>query len=91
MPNVDVTLAVTTAMKFLRSVMLDDRSKAALLEEVELSEDGSEWLVTISVPTPRMDGLAAALGGTGVEQRDYRQVRINAANAQPISMKIRKV
>jgi hypothetical protein len=91
MPNTDVKLAVSVAMQFLKSVMSDDRSKFALLEEVELSEDGSEWLVTISVPTPKGDGLAAAFGGSGIEQRDYRLIRVRASNAEPISMKIRKL
>jgi hypothetical protein len=92
MANVDVALAVKTAMLFLRNVMQDQRSANALLEEVEQSEDGSEWLVTISVPTPQASAsLASVISPTLIEPRDYRLIRVNAANASVSSMRIRKL
>ena len=92
MANVDVNLGVKTAMMFLRTVMQDQRAANALLEEVELSEDGSEWLITISVPTPKTNSsLVAAMSPTDIESRDYRLIRVSTANASVSSMKIRKI
>ena len=91
MPNVDVKQAVKAATEFLSDVIQDSRSRSALLEEVELSEDGSEWFVTISVPAPSSNSLAAAMSALQVDPRDYRIIRVNAVNGLVSSMKIRKL
>jgi hypothetical protein len=84
---IDAKTAVNQAITFVKAIMQDDRSKSVLLEEVELSEDGNEWHVTISVP--QASTLASAFAG--VEPRDYRTVRVNSVNGAPISMKYRKL
>ena len=57
------------------------------LEEVELTENGEYWLITLSYPS---SGLAEILG-RGVGPKEYKVFRIDANTGEVKSMKIRKV
>ncbi len=57
------------------------------LEEVELTEDGQYWLITLSYPLNT--GLAGILDTTS--RREYKVFKIDAGTGQVKSMKIRKV
>lgn len=53
------------------------------LEEVEISEDGKNWLITLSYPVPPTI--------TAIFKRKYKVFTIDAETGQVKSMKIRKV
>lgn len=82
--------AVQRAIVFVGEVMESERSRNALLEEIELSEDRSQWLVTISVPAPMTNSLSAALGGKP-QNRDFKILKIDASTGEVASLKIREV
>jgi hypothetical protein len=86
---IDVKEAVQKALLFVREVMQDSRANSVLLEEIELSDDGSEWLVTISVPSPKAAGIGSLMSGGQAEARDYKLIRINASTGNAESLKIR--
>jgi hypothetical protein len=79
---VPVKEATQTALAFAREVLGDNRVNSLLLEEVDLSDNQDEWLVTVSVPAPRINngalGLLAGPGGTTAEPRDYKIIRVDA-------------
>lgn len=85
--------AAQNALAFARDLLGDTRTNALLLEEVELSDDEKDWLVTVSVPAVRMSSSAlSALSASGLtEPRDYKLIRIDAGNGSPRSIKIRKL
>ena len=89
---VTVKEAAQTALTFAHEVLGDNRVNSLLLEEIEFSETKPEWLITISVPVPRVkNSLAMLSGGTDVEPRDYKVIRVDAETGIPQSIKIRKV
>jgi hypothetical protein len=70
----------------------DSRANGVLLEEIELSDDGSQWLVTISVPSPAKPSFSALMEGGGqVQDRDFKLIRIDSETGKVASIKIRKV
>ena len=91
----DVKQAAHKAFEYFASLYPACDPSKTLLEEVELTEDGEYWLITLSYPFP---GLAeypasgiAELFGRGAAPRDYKVFRIDAASGEVKSMKIRKV
>jgi hypothetical protein len=92
---VTVKEAAQGALAFAREVLLDGRTSSLLLEEVDLSETGNEWLVTVSVPAPRIAGnslgMLAAASGITPEPRDYKLIRVDAFTGSPKSLTIRQL
>lgn len=85
MTTVDVKTAVQQAVLFIHEVIQDGRAKDTMLEEIELSDDEKEWLITVSVPRPA--SLASIMGEPGA--RDYKTLRINTVTGEVKSLKIR--
>jgi len=88
---IDVKQAVTAAIQFLQRLFPD--LPDLRLEEVELSEDGEEWLITLGflVKQPRT-ALENVLDPEGVDwNRIYKLVRVDAKTGHAKSMKIRSV
>jgi hypothetical protein len=86
---IDVKEAVQKAILFVHDVVPDSRANSAFLEEVELSEDGAKWLVTVSVPSPKSSSLGSIMSGGS--DRDYKLIRIDSTTGVVESLKIRKV
>jgi len=56
------------------------------VEEVELSEDGNDWMVTLGHSDPA-GGLPIPLGG----RKQYKIFRVRADTGDVLSMKIREI
>lgn len=98
MPTVDVKTAVNTALNYVREFRseIDGRLEELRLEEVELSEDGKYWLITLgySVPVTEITVPAIMLPPMDTKkrfQRDYKIFKVNSETNQVESMKIRKI
>jgi hypothetical protein len=94
----DVKTAVKIAFDYFARIYPEAKQKFQdiRLEEVELSDDESTWLVTIgfSRPLPLDSFLKNApkfLLGEHQYQRDYKVFRIDAQSSKVRSMKIRAV
>ena len=76
---IDVKEAVNNAVNFLKhlpaATVVDER-----LEEVELTEDESYWLITLSYRDSHL-----------TTERSYKKFKIDAQTGQVQSMKIRSV
>lgn len=55
------------------------------LEEVELTEDGKYWLITLSYPIPPISVIKQ------LKKREYKVFKINVETGKVQSMKIREV
>ena len=92
---IDVKTAVKLARDYFAKVYPNEihTFQDVQLEEVELSEDESTWLVTIgfSRPLPLDSFSKNAPEFLRQYQRDYKVFRIDAQNGKVRSMKIRAV
>lgn len=80
--DVTVKAAVKSAIEYLQFVQneLGGELQDVRLEEVELSEDKSYWLITLGYQP-----------GTGiVRDREYKIFKVNATDSLVMSMKIRQ-
>ncbi len=85
---IDGKQAVENATKFLRN-MVGDNLRDVRLEEIELSPDGQDWLVTLSFlkrgfPSAFSEILAQAL------PREYKLFTVSASTGDVRSMKIKQ-
>lgn len=86
---IDIKEAVQKAIVFVGDVLQDDRAKSVLLEEIELSEDGKMWMITISLPTP--SSPLAALKSVQIDARDYKAIQLDSSTGAIKSFRIRKI
>lgn len=80
---INVKAAVKSAIEYLEFVQneLGGQLQDVRLEEVELSEDKSHWLITLGY-----------YPGTGiVRDREYKAFKVNSQDALVESMRIRQV
>ena len=87
-----VQRALTEAQEFYANQELLDLA----LEEVERSDDGNYWLITLGFLVPNRNqtrGPLAALTGTEASPyvRKYKLFKIDAATGEVLAMKIRSV
>ncbi len=82
---VDGKQAVVKAMEYVKAVYEPSQVVDLMLEEVERSEDGKHWFITLGF-TPR----DAASPGVTFE-RTYKVVKIVVDSGEVLSMKIRKL
>jgi hypothetical protein len=81
---ISVREAVQSATAFARGVLDDTRSGNLRLEEVEIRENPSRWLVTLSMP-------AINSFGNPSQQREYKAFLIDGENGEVLWMKIREL
>lgn len=84
---IDVKQAAQSASTFINGLYSGEMVSDVRLEEVELSEDGKFWMITLSFPLPSSLGIVY-LGGGG---RQYKLFKIDADTGEVLSMKIRDV
>lgn len=91
---IDVKQAVKAAAQFAEDVLGPENVRGARLEEVETSEDGGHWLITLGFLSPETPAgrrtAFEALAGIP-EKRDYKLFKVDMETGQVISMKIRVV
>ena len=98
--RINVKDAVRIAVEYVRGLYAPEELLDLRLEEVELSESGKYWLVTLGfVPEikkqqrpiePAAGGLLSMLRSQDLE-REYKVVKINATSGDVQSMKIRQL
>lgn len=91
---IDVKQAVKAAAQFAEDVLGPENVQGARLEEVETSEDGAHWLITLGflrpdAPESRRTAFEALAGIPG--KRDYKLFKVDMETGEVISMKIRSV
>lgn len=86
-PTINVKDAVAIAIQYFTELFQHPFSDLAL-EEVEMSDDGRLWLVTLGFQMPQTGSPLAALSGT---PRLYKIIKVDAVSAEPKSMKVRKL
>jgi hypothetical protein len=80
--------ATMTAMTFVADTFPGSQPR---LEEIELSDDGAYWHITVSFYRgPAQSSFAASFGGPS-EYRDYKRVTIDANAGNVKSVKIRQL
>ena len=87
--KVDARGAARAAAEYFRE--LYPTTRAFSLEEVDLSEDGKHWLVTLSFEIPadsRTSNNVALLFGP--PKTNYKVFKVNVRTGDVVSMKIRK-
>lgn len=94
---IDVKNAVKTAYNYMREVY-PEPPEGLRLEEVELSEDGEEWLITMGyneeVPPPSARNSAQMLAQVGRQAtmtRTYKRLIIDGETGKVKAMRIRAV
>lgn len=85
----DVREAVKTAFGFLDQVYAGKELPEPRLEEVELTEDGNWWRVTVSFLVERTPANSANAIVQGPFERTYKVIEVNAVTGHIRSMKIR--
>lgn len=95
MPKIDVKTAVTSANTYLQDIkdLMKIQLESLRLEEVELSEDQHEWLITLGFDIPiKTNSLANLMAGThSVYQREYKLFKVDSETGEVKSMKIRSL
>lgn len=94
---IDVRQAVEKAMEYLRMLYAGEGIGNVLLEEVELSDDEQEWLVTLGFDRlvrdsfNPLDQMANPLGNIlrPKTTREYKVFHVGADDGRVISMKLR--
>jgi hypothetical protein len=87
----DVKQAAQTASTYFADLYAGQGVSGVRLEEVELTEDGNFWLITLGFPDsdpPKNTSVASMFGTTG-PNRLYKVFKVDAATGDIKSMKIR--
>lgn len=82
----DVREAAKKASEYFAELYSDNSSAKLRLEEVEQTDDGQYWLITLSYPRP---GLGELFGNDG--PREYKVFKIRIDTGEVKSMKVRKI
>ncbi|MGA3318576.1 MAG: hypothetical protein ABSC64_19335 [Candidatus Korobacteraceae bacterium] len=87
MPILDVKKAVELARGYLSDI-LQVPDYQVLLEEVEFSEDGKFWFITLSYPAPYVSSVQAVLGQ---HDRAYKVVKLRGSDGAFVAVKMRSL
>jgi len=83
---IEVKRSVAEALHFLQEMLEGEGLTDVRLEEVELSDDGSLWHITLSfLRRPPQSDLVSALG---LPQREYKMITMSSDTGEMRSMKI---
>jgi hypothetical protein len=91
---IDIKQAVKAAEKFFRELYDPNTLKNFLVEEVELSEDEKDWVVTVGFDFGETHASEPAQftsrSSTPRAGRVYKAVRIDKETGEPLSIKFKK-
>jgi hypothetical protein len=85
-PRIDAKEAVAIAMEYFRDLFSLAAKGNIMLEEIEESEDGKHWLITLGY-----DDIAGSFSHVIGRARAYKRFTIDQATGRVISVKIRPV
>jgi len=94
---IDVKTAVKAAQSYFQSLQdaISDRLKDLRLEEIELSEDGRFWLITLGFDVLENDKspleTLSVLPPATKYRREYKLLKVDAETGEVAAMKIRTV
>jgi hypothetical protein len=91
---IDVKQAVTSAVASANDLLGDRQIRDVALEEVQMSEDGRLWLITIGFYAPPRPDQANTLSDLFPRvnlERQFKMFEVDAETGKVKSMKIRKV
>ncbi|MEH2012891.1 hypothetical protein [Nostoc sp.] len=98
---IDIKTAVNAAYEYIKSLqeMMGSSLGDLRLEEVELSEDKSFWLITLGFNIPKKppksrleDLIPISLASTPVlYEQEYKLFKVNSQTGEVEAMKIRQV
>jgi hypothetical protein len=95
---IEVKQAVETAANYLADLFAKENISDIRLEEVELSDDGKTWYITLSflrkakaTGQPVMDALSSGQYGVGPQNRDLKILAVRATDGVVTSVKIRQL
>lgn len=89
--EIDLHTAIQIALHFFKETFGEYRLENVRLEEVERSDDGKHWLITIGYNDPALQ-IPIPLMPPSVKIRDLRQykiIRVDALTGKAVSVKIR--
>lgn len=99
--RINVKEAVRIAVEYVRELYAPEQLDDLRLEEVELSDDGKHWFITLGFAAPELKrqqrqpeppgGSVLSLLRPQTLEREYKVVKINARSGDVQSMKIRQV
>ena len=92
-PKIDVHEAVKAAIGFFEKSFAHEKTNHLQLEEVELSEDGRFWLITVGYDDPvavMSELVKAPLLLRPRPLRKYKVVRVDAETGKAVAVKIRQ-
>ncbi len=95
-PKIDIHRAVKSAFTFFAKSFAHEKTNNLQLEEVELSEDGRFWLITLGYDDPAA-AIKPSLSDMIIQNkalrprplRKYKIVRVDAENGKAVAVKIR--
>jgi hypothetical protein len=98
--RINVKDAVRIAVEYVRDLYAPEELVDLRLEEVELTEAGTYWFVTLGFSRPELQKQQSQNPGPGgamidllrppALEREYKVVKINARSGDVQSMKMRK-
>jgi hypothetical protein len=96
-PKVDIHKAVKSAFNFFSKSFAHETTSNLQLEEVELSEDGHFWLITLGYDDPAVTGRTSLstliMNDSPMLKprplRKYKVVRVDAETGKAVAVKIR--
>lgn len=92
----DLKQAVAAAMEYIKGVYAPEELIDSMLEEVQMSDDGKYWLITIGFSHPKFtvyplqELFQDKLMGEKY-QRIYKVIQVRVDDGQPVAMLIRKL
>ena len=89
MPPIAVKQAVRIALDYFKDLYDTGGLRDIRLEEVELTEDGKFWLVTLGFDRPVPQAIFEAFGAPKY-QREYKVLKIDSSRGEVHGMKIRE-
>jgi len=93
-PKIDVHKAVKTALGFFQKSFAHEKTAHLQLEEVELSEDGRFWFITVGYDDPAATHpMAEIFKGSPLMRprplRKYKVVHVDVNSGKAVAVKIR--
>ena len=92
---IDAKEAVKIAKEYLSEMYDTSKLRDVLLEEVDMSEDGQLWQVTIGftrhLESTSEGPMATLIGSSGQYKREYRVFSLDVESGMVKSMKMRSV
>ena len=88
-PKVDARTAANAAAAYFKE--LYSNVTAFSLEEVELSEDGTHWLITLSFEIPATPSRSNVVWPFQPPKTKYKVFKVDSKTGRVVAMKIRRL